>query len=95
MDQLSKKEIKTKVKESVAEALEKLQITKASKKTKRVIKKTAGQIAKALTREIKKIARKEKKAHHIKSVKPKKAIKAKGKSASVAETQAEEPKMAS
>lgn len=79
MDQLSKKEIRLKVEESVSQALAKLDITEASKRTKKVVKKTSEKLTSALQKELKKLYKKDKKSSELKAVKPKKAVKAKGK----------------
>lgn len=98
MDQLSKKEIRAKVEESVSQTLAKLEITNISKKTKKAVKKTTAKLAKAFNQELKKISKrikKAKKADTIKSVKPKKSVKAQGKTKAVAPVPAEEAKIAS
>ncbi|MEQ8424577.1 MAG: hypothetical protein RIA63_07690 [Cyclobacteriaceae bacterium] len=94
MEPLSKKEIRTKVEESVSQALEKLEITNASKKTKKVVKATSRKLTGALKKELKKLYKKNKKAETIKDVKPKKAVKAKGAKKVAAETP-EQSKIAS
>lgn len=95
MEHLSKKEIRSKVQESVSQALEKLDITKASKKTQRVVKQTSKRLTSALQKELKKLYKKNKKAESIKSVKPKKAEKAKGAKKVTEPVVVEETKIAS
>jgi hypothetical protein len=71
MDQLSKKEIRLKVEESASQTLEKLGITKPSKKTQKLIKQTSKKLTDALQKDLKKLYKKIKKEESILKVKAK------------------------
>jgi Holliday junction resolvasome RuvABC DNA-binding subunit len=72
MEPISKKEIRTKVEESVSQAIEKLELPKTSKKTKRIVKKTSRKLATNLKKELKKFYKKDKKSGVAKKVKTEK-----------------------
>jgi hypothetical protein len=96
MDSPSKKEIRTKVKDSVSQTMEQLHIEKASKKTKKLIKKTSNKLTDAIQKELKKIEKKAKKeAKKVDKIKPKKSEKARGNKKSAEVAIQEETKLAS
>lgn len=82
MAPITKKEIRSQIEESVNQVLGTLEITKASKRTKKLIKGISRKLTDALKSELKKIekakAKAAKKLKKVKKVKPKKAEKAKG-----------------